>query len=134
MDAAAKAFVRQRAGGRCEYCYLPEEADELPFHVEHIIARQHGGTDDNANLCWACSRCNLYKGPNIASIDDAVDTIVALFNPRSDEWTTHFEMRDVCIIGRTAVGRATVKLLQMNDSRRVDLRQDLKKRGILSAP
>jgi hypothetical protein len=104
MDAAAREFVRQRAGGRCEYCRLPEEADELPFHVEHIIARQHGGTDDLTNLCWACSRCNYCKGPNIASLDELVPGVVALFNPRSDEWSAHFEIRDAHIVGRTPAG------------------------------
>jgi hypothetical protein len=44
MDAALRAFVRERAGRRCEYCRLHEEDDDfLAFHVEHVIARQHGG-------------------------------------------------------------------------------------------
>jgi hypothetical protein len=130
MDTAARAFVRQRAGGRCEYCRLPDEADELPFHIEHIIAKQHGGSDENDNLCWACSRCNLYKGPNIASIDEATGKLVALFNPRSDGWSTHFEIREAFMIGLTEIGRATAMLLQMNESRRIDLRQDLLSRGV----
>ena len=54
MDAALRKVVRQRAGGRCEYCHLPEEFSELSFHVEHIIPRQHGGTDDPENLALAC--------------------------------------------------------------------------------
>ena len=44
MDAEVRDFVRQRAGNRCEYCLLPEESDEWPFHVEHVIAKQHGGS------------------------------------------------------------------------------------------
>ena len=44
MDAALRAFVRERAGRRCEYCHLHEEdAGKLSFQIEHINARQHGG-------------------------------------------------------------------------------------------
>jgi hypothetical protein len=44
MDAALRAFVRERAGHRCEYCRLHEDDDDLlAFHVEHVIAKQHGG-------------------------------------------------------------------------------------------
>lgn len=39
MNAALRAFVRERAGRRCEYCQLNEDdADFLAFHVEHVIA------------------------------------------------------------------------------------------------
>jgi 5-methylcytosine-specific restriction endonuclease McrA len=32
------------------------------FHVEHVIARKHGGKDAMENLAWSCIFCNLYKG------------------------------------------------------------------------
>ena len=35
--------VWERANGRCEYCRMPASVYPLPFHVDHIIARQHGG-------------------------------------------------------------------------------------------
>ncbi len=69
MDAATRELVRRRAAGKCEYCRLPDEADEWPFHVEHIVPRQHGGGNGLENLCWACSRCNLHKGSNLVGID-----------------------------------------------------------------
>ncbi len=37
--------VRHRAGYRCEYCRIPEAAFRRPFHIEHIVAKQHGGSD-----------------------------------------------------------------------------------------
>jgi hypothetical protein len=41
MTAAQREAVRQRAGGRCEYCRLPDSAMEPEdFHVEHIIAKK----------------------------------------------------------------------------------------------
>ncbi len=57
MDAELRDLGRTRAEGRCEYCRLPFAAQRLPFHVEHILTKQHGGTDDEANLAWACDRC-----------------------------------------------------------------------------
>ena len=130
MAAALREFVRQRAGNRCEYCLLPQEADEWPFHLEHVIATQHGGGNNPENLCWACSRCNLYKGPNVASIDPIDGALVSLFNPRKQLWSDHFAIQDARIIGLTAIGSVTFRLLQMNDAQRIELRFDLIARGV----
>jgi len=54
MDAATRDFVRRRAAGRCEYCLLRQEHCDLAHHVEHIVAKQHGGSDDAGNLALAC--------------------------------------------------------------------------------
>ena len=62
MDASTRGLVQRRAGERCEYCRLHQEHSELIHHVEHIVARQHGGSDDPDNLALACHRCNLHKG------------------------------------------------------------------------
>ena len=50
MDAVTGQTVRERAGNRCEYCRLPQEFSALQLHIEHIIARQHGGLDELENL------------------------------------------------------------------------------------
>lgn len=126
MTPAIRESIRRRAGERCEYCLLPESAhDAIAFHVEHIIALQHGGTDDKSNLALACDRCNAYKGPNIASIDPASGATVRLYNPRLDRWLDHFIAVNFVIAGRTAIGRASVRLLNMNAPRRVQLRSML---------
>ena len=57
MDAATRQLVRQRASNCCEYCRLPQATQPfVTFHIDHIIARQHGGTDNPDNLCLACQR------------------------------------------------------------------------------
>jgi 5-methylcytosine-specific restriction endonuclease McrA len=62
MTEGERQNVRKRAGGRCEYCRLPDIAiDREDFHVEHIIAKKHRGRDTADNLAWACIFCNLYK-------------------------------------------------------------------------
>src|ERR1022692_3277760 len=50
MDAATWRFVRERAGERCEYCRLHQRNSELLHRIEHVVARQHGGSDDVDNL------------------------------------------------------------------------------------
>lgn len=129
MDAAVRHLVRQRAGDWCEYCRLPQDAVEATFHIEHIVALQHGGQDDPSNLALACDRCNLYKGPNLTSIDSESGAIVPLFHPRQDIWQDHFAFRGPRLIGLTSRGRATVQLLNMNAPRRIQLRIELQATG-----
>ena len=129
MDAATRELVRERAGNRCEYCLLRQEHSELSHHVEHIVAKQHGGTDEPDNLALACHRCNLCKGPNLTGVDLLSNDVVLLFHPRRDRWEQHFVHRDSRIEGRTPTGRTTVQLLAMNDVRRVELRMELISRG-----
>ena len=120
--------VRARAEGRCEYCHLREEFAETPFQVDHIIAQKHGGPADPDNLAWACFYCNNYKGPNIAGIDPVTGEITRLLHPRRDRWHEHFQLQDGAFIGLTAIGRATVRVLNMNMPEAVALRQLLNQR------
>jgi len=133
IKAETRDLVQRRAQEVCEYCRLPQYASILPLQIDHIIGRQHGGSDDAANLCLCCIRCNLKKGPNIASIDPDVGQIVALYHPRRHSWREHFVIAaDGFIKGLTAQGRSTVQLLDMNDEDRVRLRAFLLHRGRFS--
>jgi hypothetical protein len=126
MDNATRDHVCQRAGNRCEYCLLPQEASPLlTFHVEHIIAKQHidEDVDDPKALALACNRCNAYKGTNLSSIDPQARALVPLYSPRIDSWPDHFMLRGGEVVGITPTGRATVRLLNMNAPQRVDLRE-----------
>lgn len=122
MDASLRQLVRRRANDRCEYCGLLQAKEPLTFHVEHIIARQHHGPTVQENLALACHQCNSYKGPNLTAIDPGTGQLTRLFNPRSDKWEAHFAEKDGRLIGLTAVGRATVRLLRMNEDGRLELR------------
>lgn len=106
--------VRRRAGNRCEYCRVPYPHYRLPFQIDHVIARQHGGPTDIGNLALACLHCNRFKGPNIAGLDPVSGELVRLFHPRTDLWTVHFHFEGTRIVGTTAIGRATVQVLAMN--------------------
>jgi HNH endonuclease len=125
MDGSARNLVRQRADNRCEYCLLHQEYSHLAHHIEHIVAKQHGGSGDLDNLALACHRCNLSKGPNLTGLDRESGRIVPLFHPRRDRWAEHFAWRGPRIEGLTAIGRATVLVLAMDDARRLDLRTEI---------
>ncbi len=125
-EVHTRRLVRERAVRRCEYCRFHEEDLPLwPFHLDHVVAAQHAGTDDPANLAWACQRCNLCKGTNLSAIDPDSAQVVRLFDPRSDRWEEHFGMEKDRIAGLTPVGRATTWLLQMNSAARMELRTEL---------
>jgi len=103
----------------------------VTFHLEHIIPTKHGGSDDPDNLRLACERCNLFKGPSLAGIDPETGDVERLFDPRHQLWDEHFEFHGPVIVGLTAVGRTTLKVLAVNEGRRVQLRADLIARGEL---
>lgn len=125
MDAASRLFVRQRAGFKCEYCKIPEAATPfITFHADHIVAQQHLIDDSLDNIAQSCDRCNAYKGPNLSSIDPESLATVDLFHPRRDNWSDHFELVSGQVSGKTATGRSTARLLNMNAPRRVQLRRE----------
>jgi hypothetical protein len=130
MDARLKKNVRRRAGLRCEYCHLPEAFAELPFQFDHVIAEQHGGVATEDNLALACVRCNRYKGPNLSGIDPESGRLTRLFNPRADAWSKHFVWEGASLSARTAIGRTTIAVLQINHPEAQNQRTDLSKEGI----
>jgi hypothetical protein len=123
IDAGTRRLVWNRAGGCCEYCRLQQyEEPVFSLHIEHLIPRQHLGSDHESNLALACHYCNNHKGPNLAAIDPQSGQMVELFQPRKHNWHDHFRFAGAVITGASPVGRATVQLLRMNDQNRVDLR------------
>ena len=130
MEPDLRRSVRDRAGNRYEYCGLRQEHAPLALYtIDHIIPKKHGGSDDLANLALACYRCNIHKGPNLAGIDPDSGEMVALFNPRQQVWPDHFVREGAFIVGRTPVGRTTVRVLVMNAPEHVELREKLIENG-----
>lgn len=123
MTEATRAFVRQRAGLCCEYCRLHQDDSPLAaLHIEHIRPRKHGGSDDADNLGLACIDCNLHKGSNLTGIDPLTGSVTELFHPRLQSWNEHFARQGIRLTGKTAVGRTTIQVLNMNSADQLDLR------------
>lgn len=129
MNATLALQVYQRAAGLCEYCRLPADVFPLTFHVDHITPRQHGGAAELDNLALACMHCNRHKGPNLAGLDPVNGEMVTLFNPRRHVWANHFEWLGSELLGRTAIGRATVRVLGINDPDFRSVREALRREG-----
>ena len=124
IDAATRTLVWERAANRCEYCRIhQDDVDFFTFHVEHIIPRQHGGSDDAANLCLACRECNAAKGPNLTGLLEG--RIVPLYNPRRQAWKRHFRWQGGLLVGKTLAGQVTIHVLNINEARRLAVRQSL---------
>lgn len=51
--------ILKRAKFRCELCGI--SAEQKALEVDHIIPRNHGGTDDQSNLQALCYSCNAMK-------------------------------------------------------------------------
>jgi hypothetical protein len=133
VDKAVHKAVRARAGHRCEYCRFPETFAELPFHLDHIIALQHGGPSVPENLALACCYCNRYKGPNLSGIDPESGHVVSLFHPRQQHWDDHFAWDGARLLAKSAAARTTIHLLQINRADAVAVRRLLIQEGVFHA-
>jgi hypothetical protein len=133
-SSALREQARRRANDCCEYCLLPQAGTILPHEIDHIRSQKHHGATTLDNLCWACARCNDFKGSDVASYDSLTGELVPLFNPRTDAWKEHFEWQGPHLRGKTKIGRATAELLQVNLEERVNHRRLLILAGLFPPP
>jgi hypothetical protein len=130
FSPARRAEVAARAGHRCEYCRLPTRGQVATFPVDHVVPKAAGGSADPGNLALACPHCNAHKWDAVEAADPLTGESVRLFHPRHDAWNEHFTWAAGELIGRTAVGRATVARLRINDPDMVELRTLLADLGV----
>lgn len=69
--------------GKCIHCntHLYVGLDGRPVSratIEHIVPKNHGGTDALANLALACARCNQGKGSRLDSLPMSDPRLVAV--------------------------------------------------------
>ena len=117
-----QASVRQRAKYQCEYCHACEQWQYVKFTIDHVVPISKGGTSDPDNLALACFHCNRQKTNRLFVM--ASEAVVALFNPRLDDWSQHFiwSADGLLLIGLTEIGKATVLALAMNRERVLNIR------------
>ena len=46
----------------CQYC--GRKAPDVELHIDHIIPKSKGGTNESENLVVACAECNIGKADN----------------------------------------------------------------------
>lgn len=110
---------------RCAYCQTTEANTGQPMTLDYVVPRSQGGLTTFDNLCFACLRCNEYKGGLAAAPDPLADRAVPLFHPRAQVWSEHFawDASAAHIVGLTSTGCATVVALRMNNPVIVDARR-----------
>lgn len=120
-----RARVRASAGNRCGYCRSPQHLVLGPLEIEHLTPTARGGSDDETNLWLACRMCNNFKIVQTHALDPVSGRRRRLFNPRTQRWARHFRWTEdgTQVRGRTAMGRATVIALQLNNVIAVTVRQ-----------
>jgi hypothetical protein len=119
ISRAVREQVRRRAHYLCEYCHASERWQYSAFTMDHIVPLSQGGSNDTNNLALACFPCNRRKSDRQEIVDPETGASVRLFHPRQDQWAEHFiwSSDGITIIGRTAIGRATVEALELNRER-----------------
>jgi hypothetical protein len=70
----------------------------------------------------ACPGRNLGKADRTEAPDPQSGDLTPLFNPRRDAWSDHFEWGGYEVVPRSPVGRATLAALDLNRSRRIQIR------------
>lgn len=108
--------VAEATGHRCGYCVTSQFTIGYRLTIDHIIPEARGGESVEENLCLACFACNQSKGARVQARDPMTGRRVRLFNPRRQEWKSHFRWSEdgTEIIGLTPCGRTTVTALQLN--------------------
>jgi len=109
--------VREAARNRCGFCLSPQHLVMARLEIEHVIPLAKGGSDEESNLWLACPICNGHKSDKIEATDPITGQMVTIFNPRAQRWSEHFEWASdgIRIVGKTAVGRATIIALHLSD-------------------
>ena len=99
--------------------------------VDHIIPVTAGGETVEEDLCYSFVSCNSFKLDFQTGLDPELNRDARLFNPRSARWEEHFHWSDDSseIVGLSAIGRATVNRLKMNQPRMLIARREWKKTG-----
>ena len=123
ISLKTRLLVAQRAIFFCEYCHFHESDRFLAFEIDHIFSVKHGGGNEIENLAYACAHCNQNKGTDLVTFIDDYENIVPLFNPRKQQWDEHFFFEEGLVCHKTLTGKATIKLLKMNDVDLIILRK-----------
>lgn len=120
-----KSQLRADFQWMCAYCSISElEAAGLGFQIDHFHPKASGGTDEYANLFWACSHCNRWKSGNWpdAELEAAGCRFVRV---DEDDPVAHMGEPDdqLMLNGTSTPGRYTIATLVLNRASLLRLRE-----------
>ena len=126
LSAALRQQLRESDDHRCAYCQTTQANSGYPMVIDHLIPQSKGGLTEFANLCFACHRCNEFKGGMTQMEDPLTGEMTALFHPRQQPWAEHFTWDEtgIRLVGLTATGRVTIIALNMNNEVILDARRN----------
>lgn len=132
ISAALRERIAKASGYRCGYCRTPASLVYAPMEVDHLRPRALKGLTIEENLWLCCPLCNSRKLNHTRAVDPHTGRRVLLFNPRRQNWFRHFAWSEdgLFLLGRTATGRATIALLELNSPLRVQLRRYWQRAGL----
>lgn len=109
---------------QCGYCRAPQIALPYRLEIEHLQPTSRGGLDSREYLWLSCHKCNKTRSNQSTATDPLTGESARLFNPRIDQWNTHFAwaIEGTHIVGLSDIGRATIECLRLNDSYYVSAR------------
>ncbi|MFN8439893.1 MAG: HNH endonuclease signature motif containing protein [Caldilineaceae bacterium] len=121
ISPSLRQQIRKEAHYRCGYCQTQERVSGVPLTIEHLIPVAAGGNNTEVNLWLSCRLCNEAKASQINALDMETGATVPLYNPRTQPWQEHFhwDLSKTRLVGLTAIGRATIDALQLNDEFRI---------------
>jgi 5-methylcytosine-specific restriction endonuclease McrA len=127
-----RKLVAERAGNRCEYCRIPDSSSFFSFHIDHVISIKHGGKTELKNLAYSWQICNLKKGTDIGTFLEEPTLLIRFYNPRDDKWADHFALDTSGELApKSAIGAATIKILELNHPDSILERRELIRIGQL---
>lgn len=104
-----------------------QAGSELTF--DHFRPQSQAGTDETANLVYACHSCNEFKGEYWAQ-----DSSTRLLHPLTDDFALHItEEADGRLCPLTALGKVFISRLQLNRSALVGNRLERQMRSRLDS-
>lgn len=110
IRAKTKRIVRAVYGFRCGYCGVTETQVGSELTFDHFRPQSQGGTDDAANLVYACHACNEFKGEYWSENDES-----RLLHPLIDDLSLHIaEETDGTLRPLTELARIYLEQLQLN--------------------
>jgi hypothetical protein len=122
VSKSLREQTREQFGFKCGYCGVSEAESGGELEIDHYQPMSHGGTEEPANLVYACVTCNRFKSdywPEAEASDE-----LKLLHPVRDGLPTHIaETPDGRLVGLTPRGWFHIHRLHLNRPAQIALRK-----------